>query len=65
MKSYGSDTRQATTPKADGERGHKNRPVRPPQNSFELKLTGPAVVVLAGGMAALLYTLAERLGGGG
>ncbi|WP_437996450.1 hypothetical protein WMF26_36120 [Sorangium sp. So ce185] len=35
------------------------------QGSFEFKLTGPAVWLLAGGVAALLYQVAARLGGGG
>lgn len=52
-----------------GNRGHApERPVNPGQaslGSFELKLTGPAVWLLACGVVALLYRLAERLSHGG
>ncbi|WP_434042257.1 MULTISPECIES: hypothetical protein [Sorangium] len=44
-------------------RGPAGGPVQPPRGSFELRLTGPAVWLLAGGVAALLYQVAARLGG--
>lgn len=43
---------------------HAHGSHHPRSGSFELKLTGTAVWLLASGAAALLYKLAERLGAG-
>jgi hypothetical protein len=49
-------------PNVSGPDHHGNHPHGSP-GAFELKLTGPAVWLLAGGVAAVLYQLAARLGG--
>lgn len=43
--------------------GHGVHDAHGRQGSFELKLTGPAVWMLAGGVATVLYALARHLGG--